>query len=64
MGRVYTDCREHPSEKNCTVVISADGKEELLEASMQHAMSVHGHMDTPESRMQMKQTFKEGNPAA
>lgn len=64
MGRKYIDCREYPSEKNCTVAMSADSEDELLEAAVQHAVSVHQHQDTPELRTQLKALFKEGNPPA
>ncbi len=63
MERYYADCRDYPSEMNCTVAISADSKEELLEASVQHGISVHGHTDTPEFRENMLKIFKTGAPA-
>jgi predicted small metal-binding protein len=59
MSRKYIDCREYPSEMNCTVSIFADSDEELLEAAVQHAVSVHGHQDTPELREEMKKAFRE-----
>jgi predicted small metal-binding protein len=62
MARKYIDCREFPSETNCTVALSADNDQELLEAAVQHAVSVHKHEDTPELRQQLKQLFKEGTP--
>jgi hypothetical protein len=40
MGRKFIDCREYPSEMNCTVALSADSDEELLEAAVQHAVQV------------------------
>jgi predicted small metal-binding protein len=64
MGRKYADCRDLPSDKNCTVAISADSTEELLEASIQHAVSVHGHTDTAEFRSQIVKVFKDGTPPA
>ena len=60
MGRKFIDCREYPSEMNCTVALSADSDEELLEAAVQHAVQVHHHKDTPELRQQIKTMFKEG----
>ena len=60
--RKYIDCREFPSEKNCSVAISADSEDELLQAAVDHAVSVHGHTDTPELRMQLRQLFKDGVP--
>jgi len=62
MARKFIDCREFPSESNCTVAISADSEQELLEAAVQHAVAVHKHEDTPEFRQQIKQLFKEGTP--
>ena len=60
MTRKYVDCREYPSESNCTVAMSADSDQELLEAAVQHAVSVHQHQDTPELRAQLQQLFKTG----
>ncbi len=64
MGRKYIDCREFPSEMNCTLALAADSEKELLEAAVQHAVSVHGHKDTPEFREQLKSCFKDGTPPA
>lgn len=46
LSRYYIDCRDVPSDAKCTVALSADTKEELLEAAVQHAVKVHGHEDT------------------
>jgi predicted small metal-binding protein len=62
MTRKYIDCREFPSEMNCSVAISADSEDELLQAAVEHAVSVHGHADTPELRTQLRQLFKSGVP--
>jgi len=59
MERKYIDCREYPSEMNCTVMISADSEAELLEAAVQHAVSVHNERDTPELRDQLRKLMKE-----
>ncbi len=64
MGRKYIDCRDYPSEAHCTVALSADSEDELLEAAVQHAVQVHQHQDTPELRAQLKTLFKEGAPPA
>jgi predicted small metal-binding protein len=47
---------------NCSVAISADSDQELIEAAIQHAVSVHKHEDTPEFRNMIKQQIKEGTP--
>ena len=60
MGRKFIDCREYPSEMNCTVAFSADSDEELLEVAVQHAVQVHHHKDSPELRQQIRNLFKEG----
>jgi predicted small metal-binding protein len=62
MTRKYIDCREYPSEMNCSVALSADSDKELLEAAVQHAVSVHRHEDSPELRSQLKALFHEGTP--
>ena len=62
MGRKYVDCREVPSEKNCTVAIVADTESEVLEAAVQHAVAVHGHQDTPELRNHLRSAIKDGSP--
>jgi predicted small metal-binding protein len=59
MARKYIDCREYPSEMNCTVSLAADSDEELLEAAVQHAVAIHGHTDTPDLRKQLQALFKE-----
>ena len=64
MARYYMDCREQPSISKCSIAISADEKEELLEAAVQHAVLVHEHVDTPELRAELKKGIKEGSPAA
>ena len=60
MGRKFIDCREVPSEKHCTVSIAADSEPELVDAAVQHAVSVHGHQDTPELRTELKKVIHEG----
>lgn len=62
MTRKFIDCREFPSDTHCTVAISADSEEELLQAAVEHAVSVHHHDDTPELRRQLRQLFKDGTP--
>ena len=59
MTRKFIDCRDYPSEMKCTVAISADSEQELLETAVQHAVTVHGHSDTPELRQTLKTMFKE-----
>ena len=63
MARKFIDCREFPSESKCTVTIAADSEAELMEVAVQHAVSVHGHQDTPEFRTQLREAIREGVPA-
>jgi predicted small metal-binding protein len=62
MGRKYIDCRECPSDVNCSIALSADSESELLEAAVQHAVQVHQHTDSPELRSQLKTMFHDGTP--
>ena len=62
MSRKYIDCREFPSDSNCSVAMSADSEKELLDVAVQHAVAVHQHKDTPELRSQLRQLFKDGTP--
>lgn len=62
MSRQYIDCRDYPSAMNCSIALSADSQQELLEAAVQHAVAIHGHADTPELRLQLTTMFKSGTP--
>jgi predicted small metal-binding protein len=55
--RKSIDCRDYPSEKNCSIKISGT-EDEVLDAAVQHAVSAHGHDNTPELREQIKQMLK------
>ena len=56
--RMYVDCREFPSENNCSLKISGT-REEVLAAAVQHAVSSHGHQDTPEFREMLASGLRE-----
>ncbi|MBN1359769.1 MAG: DUF1059 domain-containing protein [Sedimentisphaerales bacterium] len=63
MSRKYIDCREHPGGAGkCSVAISADTDDEVVDAAMQHAVKTHGYPDTPDTRSQLKASVKEGSP--
>ncbi len=64
MKRYFIDCRNYPSDVKCTVALSADTKEELLKAVVQHGTKVHGYEDTSEFREQIVKEFKVGTPPA
>ena len=60
MDRKYIDCRDYPSEKNCSLRIPGT-EEEVLDAAVQHAASAHGHDETPELRSQLRSMLKDSN---
>jgi predicted small metal-binding protein len=63
MARKYIDCRESPDlSKGCSVAISADSEEEVIEAAAMHGVDVHGYQDTPELREHLRAAIKEGSP--
>ena len=62
MTRKYIDCREFPSEMNCTVSLAVDTEQELIEAAVQHAIAVHHHTDSPALRAQLVTLFRDGTP--
>jgi predicted small metal-binding protein len=63
MARKFIDCREYPSETQCTIAISADSDDEVVEAACQHAIAVHRHADTAELRTMLRSAVREGSPA-
>ena len=58
MARKYIDCGEFPNEANCTLVISGT-EQEVLDAAVMHAVSVHGHEDAPELREKLRALLKD-----
>jgi predicted small metal-binding protein len=62
MARKVADCRDFPSEKNCTLTISGE-EDEVVLAATEHAVSVHGHEDTEEVRTWLRQNLKDEVPA-
>ena len=59
MARKYVDCREMPSESDCTVAIAADSEDEVVEAAVRHAVAVHSHEDSSELRDGIRQGIKD-----
>jgi predicted small metal-binding protein len=57
-NRKSIDCRNYPSEKNCSLKISGT-EEEVLDAAVEHAASTHGHENSPELREQIKSMLKD-----
>jgi predicted small metal-binding protein len=56
--RKVIDCRNFPSDKNCTLAISGT-EEEVLDLAVLHASTVHGHENTPELREQIRSMLKD-----
>ncbi|MEW1900456.1 DUF1059 domain-containing protein [Streptomyces sp. NPDC057242] len=53
MTRKVADCRRTPSVMGCTLTIVGE-EEEVVRAAAEHAVSVHGHEDTPELRAMVR----------
>jgi len=47
------DCRLFPSEIKCSLMISGT-EDEFLETAIPHAITRHGHKNSPELRTQIK----------
>lgn len=58
MGRKVADCREFPSESGCTLTITGE-EEEVVRAAADHAVSVHGHQDSPRLRADLRAILKD-----
>ena len=56
--RKVADCRQFPSEKNCTLTI-AGTEEEVMTVAVWHAVQSHGHKDTPELHQQVRSMLKD-----
>lgn len=62
MGRKIIDCSEMPSDINCTLTISGTD-DEVMKAAVEHAVSTHGHQDSPQLRDAIRSMMKEAAPA-
>lgn len=63
MARMMIDCRDMPSESNCTLAIAGDDIEDLLDAAVLHATSKHGHTNAPELREGIRGELKPADAA-
>lgn len=63
MSRKYVDCREMPSENNCDLAMSGS-EEHLVEAAVNHAVTAHGHEDTPQLREEIARSLKDEAPGS
>jgi len=48
--RMMVDCRDMPSDSNCTLAIAGDDVDDLLDAAVLHATTKHGHENTADLR--------------
>jgi len=62
MTRKMVDCRKTPNEAGCTLTI-AGREDEVVEAAVAHALSTHGHEDTPELREMIRAGLETAEPA-
>lgn len=62
MTRKMIDCRAVPNDVGCTLTIAGQ-EEELLDAAAAHAVSKHGHEDTPELREMLRGALTDAEPA-
>lgn len=62
MSRKVADCRDYPSQNNCTLTISGE-EDEVIVAATQHAVTAHGHQDTAEVKEWLRENLKDEVPA-
>jgi predicted small metal-binding protein len=62
MARTMIDCRKVPNEIGCTLTI-AGREDEVLDAAVAHAVTKHGHQDTPELREMIRSGLETVEPA-
>jgi predicted small metal-binding protein len=62
MSRKIADCRDYPSDINCSLTIAGE-EDEVVTAAVQHAVSAHGHEDNAELRSWLRENLKPEVPA-
>lgn len=55
--RKFIDCREFPSEQNCSLRISGE-EDEVVKAALEHAVSSHGHSASPDLATMLRGALK------
>ncbi|NVI99036.1 DUF1059 domain-containing protein [Myxococcus sp. AM009] len=63
MSRKTMDCRKAPSDIHCTLTISGE-EDEVFQAAVAHAVSVHGHEDSAELREMIRGLLEDEVSAA
>lgn len=56
--RKYVDCRDYPSETNCSLRISGT-EHEVLDAAYEHAIKVHGHAASESLREAIRDSMRD-----
>jgi predicted small metal-binding protein len=59
--RKVVDCRDMPSDSNCTLTIAGE-EDEVVRAASEHAASVHGHTHNAELQEQIRGALKDEAP--
>lgn len=62
-ARYSIDCREFPSDNNCSLTI-AGTEDEVLLVAVDHAVASHGHARSPELREMLRGAMHEERTAA
>jgi hypothetical protein len=58
--RKVIDCREFPSENNCSLTISGT-EDEVIKAASEHAVSSHGHIAGPDLVSALRSSLRDEN---
>jgi hypothetical protein len=58
--RVSIDCRNFPSDTNCSLKLSGTSAE-ILPIATRHAVEAHGHADTPELTEMLRGALQPAN---
>ena len=62
MTRMMLDCREVPSESDCSLTLVGE-VDEVLEAGAAHAVAVHGHTDGEDLRAGLRAALRDAPQA-
>ncbi|MEU6879816.1 DUF1059 domain-containing protein [Streptomyces sp. NPDC046712] len=58
MTRKVADCRKTPSITDCTLTVIGE-EEEVVRAVAEHAVSVHGHVDSLDLRAEIRESLED-----
>ena len=57
-NRKVIDCRQFPTDKPCSIVISGT-EDDVLDLAVHHATRVHGHEDAPDLREKIRSMLQD-----